>query len=492
MSRWLLLLAALALAAPASASDTFRGTLKKGTLRPVCAAGFPVAGPACATVTGGLGKAAYVVSTLANSGAGSLRYGIDTFAPANSGAYITCAVSGNIILGAGGSLLITQSNVTIDFRDCGDGKQGINIGGPYALEIRASNVVLRGVRMVGTYQTIPWAGEGTYDRLAIRASHVVVDHGTFGGADDGNIDCDNGLGAVTNVTVQYSVVGWARAGKNMLLDGCQEMALWRNLLWLSSDRMPAFSADTAGVRGRLLLAQNLLYDSIYKLRVGAYHASAAAYVDAVENVAKRGPVGPVPGDKKPYAVRDPADANAPHIGFAQVWGLSNYTQDNNDGARTWAALFTFTDQRSQWRQEPGASDPVALADCVTAPCAQYRQGRMSGIYADYPVPLLGSAASVVSEVIGSAGAQVPCADQFTSDALAAYTNGTRPTTWIDNLAATPLAAPPIPDTNRACGDLSYIPQCSNGIDDDGDGKVDYAPGESWHDTGCTSATDTSE
>lgn len=58
--------------------------------------------------------------------------------------------------------------------------------------------------------------------------------------------------------------------------------------------------------------------------------------------------------------------------------------------------------------------------------------------------------------------------------------------------------PPCPSSHcnsflsEFAGDYQAVAVCQDGIDNDGDGKVDYAPGESWHDTGCTSATDTTE
>lgn len=135
------------------------------TVNTPLAVAFPGAEGAGANATGGRGGDVYYVTTLANSGAGSLRNGI-TGAPAG-GRTILFKVSGNIVLTS--TLTIDHSNITVAGQTApGDGICLQN----YSFNINANNVILRHIRTrLGTNamqeSDAMWINGGT---------NIIVDH----------------------------------------------------------------------------------------------------------------------------------------------------------------------------------------------------------------------------------------------------------------------------------------------------------------------------
>ncbi len=149
---------------------------------------FPGAEGAGANASGGRGGDVYYVTTLANTGAGSLRNGISG-APAG-GRTILFKVSGNIVLTS--TLTINKPNLTIAGQSApGDGICLQN----YSFNINANNIVLRHIRTrLGTNALqeadAMWINGGT---------NIVVDHVSASWSVDEVLSASR---AVANLTVQ--------------------------------------------------------------------------------------------------------------------------------------------------------------------------------------------------------------------------------------------------------------------------------------------------
>ncbi len=153
---------------------------------------FPGAEGAGAFATGGRGGDVYYVTTLANTGAGSLRNGIST-APAG-GRTILFKVSGNIVLAS--TLTVNKPKITIAGQTApGDGICLQN----YAFNIGASDVIVRHVRTrLGTNALAEadcmWINSGT---------NIMVDHVSASWSVD---ECLSASANAANLTVQWCYI----------------------------------------------------------------------------------------------------------------------------------------------------------------------------------------------------------------------------------------------------------------------------------------------
>jgi hypothetical protein len=156
---------------------------------------FPGAEGAGANAVGGRGGDVYYVTTLADSGAGSLRAGISS-APA-TGRTIVFAVSGNIVLNS--TLTVNRPRITIAGQTApGDGICLQN----YAFNIGASEVIVRHLRTrLGTNAMqeadCMWINSGT---------NIVVDHVSASWSVDEVLSASGNVG---NLTVQWCYIAEA-------------------------------------------------------------------------------------------------------------------------------------------------------------------------------------------------------------------------------------------------------------------------------------------
>lgn len=159
---------------------------------------FPGAEGAGRFSTGGRGGDVYEVTTLANSGAGSI---VDAVSKGNR--TIVFRVSGTIDLG--GVILRPKSNTTIAGQTApGDGiclKGRISISG-------VSNVVIRYLRV----RVDEGGANSSGDAIDIESgNHIIIDHVSASYARDETISCQDGS---NNVTVQWCILSEALTYEN--------------------------------------------------------------------------------------------------------------------------------------------------------------------------------------------------------------------------------------------------------------------------------------
>ncbi len=186
--------------------------------------------------SGGLGGTPYAVTSLADSGPGTLRDAVS-----QSNRYVTFAVGGTIELEA--TLRITGDHITIDATSAPH--PGITITAAHAgvtaalLDLKgASHMIVRNIRVIDAPDT------NTGDNLRIwdYAHHIVIDHCSFRRAGDGNLDiCRD----VHDVTIQWCII--ADTVKNSLIaERNYNISLHHNLYVHGDERNPQID-DTAFV-----------------------------------------------------------------------------------------------------------------------------------------------------------------------------------------------------------------------------------------------------
>jgi Carbohydrate binding module (family 6) len=233
--------------------------------------------------TGGAGKTLYRVTTLNDSGSGSLR---DAISQGNR--CVVFDVGGTISLGS--NLSVKGANITIDGFTAPS--PGITLKNRALVmdSSAASNVVVRGVRSRGTA-----SGE---DAMRVRnASNVVFDRVSITGFGDGAIDVTDNA---RDVTIQWSILGDGLPSHNfvnLIANGGRRVTLHHNLYVNGVDRLPkcagasgasSVSADTTcDVRNNLIWnfkqrATNVsLYGSANVVN-NYYHTTTASQSQSVQ------------------------------------------------------------------------------------------------------------------------------------------------------------------------------------------------------------------
>jgi hypothetical protein len=227
------------------------------TVTPPLATAFPGAEGAGAYATGGRGGDVYYVTTLADSGAGSLRTGISG-APA-SGRTILFKVSGNIPLAS--TLTVNKPNITVAGQSApGD---GICIQ-DRSFNIAANNVIVRHLRTrLGTNDLAEadgmWINGGT---------NIIVDHVSASWSVDEVLSTSR---AVANLTVQncfiteslknsIHVKGEHGYGGIISAETDVTFTYHHNLYAHNSSRNPRVGSDSQAGTLRLDFRNNVVYD----------------------------------------------------------------------------------------------------------------------------------------------------------------------------------------------------------------------------------------
>ncbi len=195
------------------------------------------------TTTGGGGnETAYVVTSLANDGPGTLRDALS-----ESMRNITFAVGGTIVLTD--EIRVTRHHLTLDGSTAP--APGITITGSGHSLLKflstapdtAHDIILRHLRFTDGYDNLQ-IGKG--------AHNVVVDHCSFRRAADGNLDIYE---RAHDVTVQWCIL--ADNHKNSLIrNGCHGISLHHNLYASGDERSPQVQ-DTCTV---VDLVNNVVFD----------------------------------------------------------------------------------------------------------------------------------------------------------------------------------------------------------------------------------------
>ena len=409
---------------PVRASSFFCGALLALAAAPTQVTAEPAVGFG-AGANGGAGRPVVLVTTLADSHPseapipGSLRAALD-----GGDRTVRFAVSGSIQLLH--DLEVRHPHVTIDGSDAPKG--GVALYG-YTLVLQADDIVVRHLRFRGSHPS------EQHDGLAIGGGRdVLIDHISCSWATDECLSIYGydytGSGTVRNVTIQHSLIAEAPIATpyGMLIDGdVAEVTWYRNVFAKNANRNPQITTgrrqsgggdggvELAGV-GHYELLQNVVYDAIYATRIWNESPTWTIDLDAIGNLWKPGPQFPTP--KVPIMVfSQPLSRGPIHV----------FAKDNADLAR----------------------GPTTTHDCdvfslerPNAPCAGWLPGYAAGArqVTSHALPA-GRAADRLDEILGDAGATLPCRDSADRRVVEEVRSGSgRP-------IRTP---PPLPDLSQPC------------------------------------------
>lgn len=180
---------------------------------------------------GGAGGIDYIVTSLADSGPGTLR---DACSESNRN--IIFAVEGTITLNS--RITIREHHLTIDGSTSPGGC--INLIGPSSyglMAVRTSHdIIIRGIRFDGSlHDCLQIWGEGVPGNVY----NIAIDGCSFRSGGDGGLDITDG---VRNITVQWCFIGWTL--KNSLITGepatTENITLHHNLYY-GTERNPQIS-----------------------------------------------------------------------------------------------------------------------------------------------------------------------------------------------------------------------------------------------------------
>jgi len=224
---------------------------------------FPSAHGFGKDATGGRGGTVIEVTSLANSGAGTLREALTT----SGTRIIVFNVSGTITISSLISLTSTYGNFTIAGETApGDGIQIVGTNSAY-IQIDASNFIIRNIRFRGNAGT----GQSTL-RLYATASRtdVVVDHCSFSWANSAEMALSfgtNNVGQYHDVTISNCIFG--ELGRGILqYKGHYDISYYRNYHYGVYQRAPTSNYPDYQASNTLSLEViNNLYHNIFHLPV---------------------------------------------------------------------------------------------------------------------------------------------------------------------------------------------------------------------------------
>jgi pectate lyase len=201
-----------------------------------------------ASTLGGEGKPLYHVTSLADSGAGTLR---DALSQGNR--YVVFDVAGAINLAS--DLVVTNSYITIDGTTAPS--PGITLkssGASNLLLLRDStchDIIVKNIRLENAPN----------DNIQIRSNayNIVIDHCSARGAGDGNVDIGYG-GGNHDITVQWTLIG--EGGKNSLMStDIDGLSLHNNFYNHGRERNPQISAEpSVGQYINFDMVNNVVFD----------------------------------------------------------------------------------------------------------------------------------------------------------------------------------------------------------------------------------------
>ncbi len=316
-----------------------------------------------AETVGGEGGTPYVVTSLGDSGPGTLRDAVSS-----SNRYITFSVSGTIMLQ--GSLLITKDYLTIDGSTApGDGimitaghggvlSALLNING-------ASNVIIKHLRVRDPADPVT----GDCIRVWNGAHHIVVDHCSFRRGADGCFDiADN----AHDVTMQWCII--AETVKNSLIrTGLYNISIHHNLFVHGDERNPQFD-DAHGVD----FVNNVIYDwsSNYGTRI-----RNGASVNLVNNY-----YAPSPRSDAPHTIVILDSAGPVYMSGNALPSSCNVSGTTGtrlpapaiDEMSATAALYAVLEEAGAWPRD--SEDQEYVSDVTTTSIEENSWGKIKAMY----------------------------------------------------------------------------------------------------------------
>ena len=219
---------------------------------------------------GGRGGDVYHVTTVNDTGAGSLRDGVSSGSGART---VVFDVAGIIDLKS--PLRINRANLTLAGQTAPG--QGIVIRG-YQVDVRADDVIIQHLRFrAGDIHKKTSSSDGfTEDSLTINGKNIIVDHVS---ASWGIDECLSGGSAFENLTVQYCIIaeglyhtklfhgeydpnhpGHSMGSLFKPSDGDGNVSVHHNLYAHNNNRNPAIGTYDTNQRMRADIRNNVIYD----------------------------------------------------------------------------------------------------------------------------------------------------------------------------------------------------------------------------------------
>ncbi len=287
---------------------------------------------------GGRGGDVYHVTTLSDSGPGSLREGIQC---ATGPRTIVFTLSGNIELKS--KLVVDKSNITLAGQTApGDGITLRN----YTFNIKnATNVIVRYLRFrLGDENT----GGGQDTMTTDDIDHVILDHCSLSWAIDGTQDLRRG----GNFTLQWCILSEAlnnslhNKGSHAMCASYRDLSgnisLHHNLFSTCRDRHPSLGSAKGPPQYLVDFRNNV----IYNWSAGGTANFCDHFVNCVNNVWRPGPMS---GTTLPIAMKGVLpDMSKGHMQGNLFEGRDDWTRDNY-AALDWQRWLNNPDRNYQYR-----------------------------------------------------------------------------------------------------------------------------------------------
>ncbi len=235
---------------------------------------FPEAEGFGALVTGGRGGTVYHVTSLADSGAGTLRDAIS-----QSNRIIVFDISG-VIYSDPANPLAFSNNITLAGQTAPEG--GITIYGNYVSLSKRNNIILRDIRIrPGDDTASDKKGLNITSGYNMIVDHVSVEWSRY---DNIGITQESGSQAPYNITIQNSICGEAIESQyaGMLVDSSNYITLSHNLFLDNKTRNPK-------AKGTIQYINNVVYNWGSTDGLTGGHSSGVHYLDCINNYFIQGP-----------------------------------------------------------------------------------------------------------------------------------------------------------------------------------------------------------
>lgn len=255
--------------------------------RPVIPA-FPGAEGAGAASIGGRGGAVCAVTTLADSGPGSLRACAGGKGPRT----VVFRVGGTIVMPTG--LPINNPYITIAGQTAPGG--GITISSKPAywdvVGINTHNVIIRNIRFSRGYFANAPAQSGDAISIYGPANNLILDHVSARWAQDGNLDIwrDNPAEKTGNITISNSIISEPLTEKNINFGANNHASETMGDIDMADNFLYGYARNPLVTVKKFRFYNNLIYNYGWE----GLNSGGGAQLDVVGNLFKAGPARPTP------------------------------------------------------------------------------------------------------------------------------------------------------------------------------------------------------